>query len=213
MRYSRVLNLNIYNKLFQFIIKNRLLIVLTILFLFGFSFAIFSNNKYEIVVDWSESFLKNYIIKKSSLSFFNSVIDSFLSSMLFFVFCLISGTSMLGVIIVPLIVAVRGYLFGCISAYLYSVYSFEGVAFHAVIILPSAIIFTITLIFCSIDCIKFSFNLAKLTFKENSLNNIFFEFRNLTVKLLIYSLFIFISAVIESLLYTSFLKNFSGILQ
>lgn len=212
MRYSRVLKLNLYSKPIMFIMKNRLLIILTFIFIFGFSFAIFSNGKYEFVTSWSENYLNDNFAKLGNSSFVNLVINSFLSSMLFLVLTLICGTSMLGIVLVPLLILLRGFLNGSIAAFLYSLYSFEGVAFYAVIILPTAVIFSIILIFCSISAINFSLNLAALTFKENYSNGIYFEFKKLTYKLFIYSAFVLMSSILEALLTSSFLKNFSGIL-
>ena len=212
MRYSKVLKIDIYNKTVKFILKNRLLIILTAIFLFGFSFAVFASGKYEFITEWSQNYLNSRYIKIGNATFLKLVLNSFLSSSLFLVLCIVCGTSMFGVIIVPLLILIKGFMYGGISAYLYSVYSFEGVAFYAVIILPAAIMFTITLILCSISAINFSLNLARLTFKESYGNSIYFEFKRLTYKFLVYSAFVLISSIVEALLTTGFLKNFSGIL-
>ncbi len=212
MQYSKVLNLSFCNKFLKFFQKNRLLIILTFLFISGFTFSVFSSGKYEFIQNCTESYFKNFLYIKSNYTFIKMVFNSFLSSMLYLALCVISGSSMFGIIIVPLIIIFKGLMFGCVSSFLYSSFSFEGVAFHAVIILPSAIIFTITLIFCSIDAINFSLNLARLTFKEHSENTVFLGFKRLIYKLMIYSVFVLISAVVESLLSKSFIGNFYGIL-
>ena len=211
MQYSRVLKFNFYSKPIRFVLKNRLLIILMLSFLFGFSFSVFSFGKYEFINEYTENYINDFISEKGNAVFLKAVFNSFLSSMFSMVLCFICGTSMFGVITVPALVIFKGFICGSVAAYLYSVYSFEGVAFYAVIILPVTVIITIVLLLCSIDSINFSLNLARLTFSENNVNNIYFEFKRFSFKFLIYSLFVFVSAIVEALLSVGFIKSFSGI--
>lgn len=212
MQYSKVLNISFYSNIVNFILKNRLLIIFTLIFIFGFSLSVFQGDKYEFIKNCTESYFKNFISVRNNSTFLNVVSNSYFSAMFYIVLCVLSGGSIFGVLLVPLVVCFKGFIFGCFSAYLYSVYSFEGVAFHAVVILPSAIIFTITLIYCSIESVVLSLNLAKLTFKENISNSVFFNFKRFTYKLLIYNIFILLAAVLEALLTKGLIKNFSGII-
>lgn len=211
MQYGRVLNLSFYNKAIQFIVKNRLLILVTVFFITGFAIAVFGTGKYEFVTEWTQNYFESFIAERTENSFFAVAADSFLSSMLFIILCLIFGTSMLGVIIIPAVVAVKGYILGNLTAYLYSVFSFEGVAFHAVIVLPPAIIFSAAFIFSAIEAINFSFNLSKLTFIQDFSFDLNREFKRFCFRFLLFSIPVLASGIIDALLSNNLLNNFSGI--
>ncbi len=212
MQYTKVLNLSIYSKAIQFLIKNRLIIILTVFFTVGFSVAVFNCKRYDFITEFTKNYFNSFIALREGTSFLKIAFNSFLNSMLFIAVSLIFGTSMLGIILVPSVLAVKGYILGNITAYLYSEFSFEGVAFHAVIILLPAVISTVTLLFSAIEAINFSLSLAKLTFNQNISYNLNYEFKRFTFKLLIFSVPILISGIADAILSYNFLKNFSGIL-
>lgn len=208
MQRGRVLNLSFYSKIFQFVIKNKLLIIITAIFITGICFAVFTYGKYNAVEEWSQSYIQKFIVTRSGRGLFKIAVDSFLTSSLFIILCFIFGTSMLGVVLVPICVALRAFVYGSVISYLYSAYSLEGVAFHAIILLPAAIFLIIAFILASIEAIRFSLFLANLTLSRTETSNLFFEFRQYCLRFLIFSIFVLISCFLDAILSSNFLDNF-----
>lgn len=208
MQIGRVLNLRGYNKFIKFVLKNKLLILMISLFVFGVAFAVFSFRSYTSFESFSKAYLDDFLRDRQNSGFFKIFFNSFLSSLLFIVFSFIFGSSIFGVVAVPICVAVRGFLNGLITAYLYSAYSFEGVAFHAIILLLPSVIFTVALLLCSIEGVGFSVIQIKLTMFKNADYNLYNEFKNYSVKVLCLSGLVLLSAAADGILSSQFINSF-----
>lgn len=209
MKKGTVLNLRGCNKVLEFIRLNNLILCLTLFFIVGLSLGIFTLKKYTFFENWAGDYILNFITARTGVKFLKIVFSSFLSSMFFMIISFISGTSIIGVILVPLCVAFRGYLYGVVSALLYSEYSLKGIAFHAVILLPSAIIFTIAFILSARESVRFSLVLAKLTLPVTVPANLAYDFKNYCGRNLLLCLLVLVSAVVDAVISTNFLIRFS----
>lgn len=209
MRKGTVLSLKSYNKIFDFIKVNHVLLILTLLFVSGFVTGIFITDKYETIEKWNASFLENFILSRSGKSFWGITIKSFFNSMLFIILSFACGTSVLGIVFVPLCVGVRGFLYGGTAALLYSKHLLRGVAFHTVLILPVAIIFIFGFLFAAREALNFSIMLTKLTLPQSMPMNISFQFKSYCIKYLFILIIIFVSAVADAILCGNFLTVFS----
>lgn len=209
MRKGTVLSLKSCNKIFDFIIKNNILIILSVFFTVGFIVGIVFYNKYETVADWNESFLNSFISNRTHKAVLSITVKSFLNAMLFILLCFAGGSSVLGVILVPLFVGLRGFLYGGMSALLYSEYLLKGIAFHTVLILPSAIIFIFGFLFAASEALSFSLVLTRLTLPQEMPRNISFQFKSYCIKYLIITVIVLFSAVVDALLCGNFLTVFS----
>lgn len=212
MKYGRVLKFNFYTKTFQFIVKNKLLLILSVIFLLGFSFSVFTFGDGGNLSGITEEYLTNFINQRNGENVLKIFIDSFLGSILFFAIGFIFATSMFGIVLIPALLFVRGFIYGSTVSYLYSVYSFEGVAFHAVIILIPSLLFTIALILISIEGMKFSLKISKLTFLQNSASDLLTEFKDYCIKNLLFCVLVIFSSLADVLLSRNFLENFQGII-
>lgn len=212
MKYGRVLRLEFYSKALQFVVKNKLLIILSVFFISGFCAAIFCFSDSDIVTEFIKEYLSDFINERNGGKIFKTIIGSFLSYLCVFALSFICGTSMFGMILIPALITLCAYFYGSLTAYVYSAYSFEGVAFFAVIILLPSVLFITAFLLASIEGINFSFKLSKLTFLENSASDLMPEFKNYCMKYLLFSVLVFISSVADCLLSHNFLKNFSGII-
>ena len=178
MKKGRVLKLWHFGEMFEFFKKNNLLMILTLFFIGGFCFGIYFCSKETGLFDFSKRYIADYISNRTGYSFISVLFRSFFSSMLFIAVCFISGSSMLGIILVPFICSAKGLLLGTIAANLYIGNSLNGIAFYAVLILPSAVISVIAIILASKESIWFSLLLARLTFPSTSPKNLSFDFKN-----------------------------------
>ena len=74
----------------------------------------------------------------------------------------ISGTSMIGSVITPLITALRGAELGFIMSYLYVHFSLNGIIFNLLILIPSAVLTSFALVLSGREAFGFSLSLARL---------------------------------------------------
>mgnify|MGYP001052151408 CR=1 FL=1 len=88
-------------------------------------------------------------------------VSSFSSHFLFWIAMIFLSTSFLGTIMVPLILIFRGVGLGLTAGYLYLIYSFKGVAFYILVLLPGIFISSACFIFMLINSEKFSLKVAK----------------------------------------------------
>ena len=135
---------------------------------------------------------------------FFSAIDFW--AVLFFVFFL--GTSLFGVITVPCLVVLKGFLYGGITAYLYSEYSLKGVTFNALVFVPSVIIFIVVMLVAARESIRFSLKLSSLTLNRTLPFSLSQNFKDYSVKYIIFAVIVIFSSLIDALISRGILKYF-----
>lgn len=209
MKKGKVLNLRGCNKIFEFVRVNNLLIILTVCFIIGLCFGVLTLKKYDFLKSYAEGYISDFMLSRTGTGFFKITLDSFLSSMLFIFLSFSCGASLLGVVLVPLCVSVRGFLYGCVTALLYAEYSLKGIAFNAVLLLPPAIIFIIALILASLESVRFSLLLARITLPATVPTNLSYNFKNYCGRYLLFCILVLVSAVADALLSVNFLTRFS----
>ncbi len=209
MRVGTVVNLRSYNKIFEFFIRNKELIILTVIFITGFSFGVFSFGNFSFGNNLAESFLEDFTLLRENSKFLKITADSFFDSLLFMLLSFVSGASIFGIVLVPFSVAARAFIYGNIAAFLYSQYSLKGIAFHAVMIMPVAVIFAIALLLGARESIKFSLVVAKLTLPATPPSNLAYDFKNYCGRYLLLCFLVLLSSVIDAVISLNFLNSFS----
>ena len=209
MRKGRVLNLRNCNVIIEFVIKNRILLLLSMFFIFGFIIAVFTHGKYELIRDWNIALLNDFIEDRTDNTFLGIATKSFFNSMLFILLGFACGSSILGAVFVPLIVALKSFLFGGMAVALYSQYSLKGIAFYTVLILPSCVVFVFGFLYAMCAAFDFSLLLTRLAFPQTMPSNISFQFKSFSFKYLIVTFIIVFSALVDALLCGNFLSVFS----
>ena len=209
MQKGRVLKFSEFSQIFTFLKRNKIVLLLVLLFLSGFIFGIITFGKHKNFDNLIIDYLHSFIQKRQNGSFSSVFIGSFLHSLsfVFLGFCL--GTSMFGIITSPFIITYFGVFLGSVSSLLYSEYSLKGVAFYTVLILPVNIFLVLALILSSCESIKFSYSLATLTFKAGVAQNIIIDFKKYCIKNLTYVLLVIVSALLDGIISHNFLKSFS----
>lgn len=206
MRKGKVLSLKNF-RLADFISKNNILVILVAFITAGVAVGIFSESKLQVLSDYSASYVERFIALRSGESFVSVALSSFMSSALVLLALFASGTSMLGVIIVPFLAALRGVLYGGVSALLYSEYSVKGIAFNAVLIVPSAFIFVIALLLAARESTRFSLMMAKMSLPGAPSVNLAFDFKNYCGRYLFIIIIALASALTDAVLSCSFLDS------
>lgn len=209
MRKGKVLSLKNFNQIVEFLIKNRILLLLSSFFILGFIIAISISEKYELLKNLNLTLLNNFINNRVDKTFIHILIKSFFSYMLFIMLGFVCGSSILGSLFIPLVVSFKGYLFGGVSTLLYSEYSLKGIAFYTVLILPSAAIFLFGFLFAMRESFDFSLMLTRLAFPQTLPINISFQFKRFSFKYLIVIFIIIFSALVDAWLSKNFLMAFN----
>ncbi len=207
MQRGKVLNLSRL-KIADFFIKNKVLILCLLLFLVGIIFGIFSVGKYENLNGFSKNFINEFISLRESEKFSKILINSFFHYLIILVVFAVFGTSMFGAITVPFLLCVIGVFHGNVTAYLYSEFALKGIAFNAVIFIPSVIIFLIVLLLACKKSANFSIKLSSLTFSKSFSFNFSVEFKKFTIMFLIFLAAVFICAIVDAIIACSFIKYF-----
>ena len=207
MQHGRVLNLS-KNQIISFIKENAMSIICVLLLVIGASFGIGLIGRFQTVTYLCENFFKEYISLRQNSSYFNIVLSSYLKSLLLFLFVFISGTTLFGTVGAPLFIGLNGFVYGSAVAYLYSGFALKGVAFNAVIFLPSNLLLIIFLIFASRYAMEFSICLARLTFPNSMQGDLFIQFKEYSLKFLFLILGSVSAALLDGLTATSMLRFF-----
>lgn len=206
MRKGKVLSLKNFS-FARFISRNNILSLFVILIVAGVAVGIFTESKLQVLSNYSESYLERFISLRSGESFLSIALSSFMGSALVLLTLFAAGTSMLGVIFVPFLAVLRGVFYGGISALLYSEYAVKGIAFNAVLIIPSAFVFVIALLLASRESMRFSILIAKISLPGSASVNLSFDFKNYCGRYLFIVLIALASALTDAVLSCSFLDS------
>lgn len=206
MRKGKVLSLKNF-RFTEFVAKNNILAVLFVLITSGVAVGIFTESKLQVLSQYSASYVERFVALRSGESFFSVALSSFMSSALVLLVLFAAGTSMLGVILVPFLAALRGVFYGGVSALLYSEYSVKGIAFNAVLIVPSAFVFVVALLLAARESMRFSLIIAKMSLPGSPSVNLSFDFKNYCGRYLFIVLIALASALTDAVLSCSFLDS------
>ncbi len=209
MQKGKVLNLKYFNNIIGFTLKNKILILLTLFFVFGLFFGVLSFGRYELVTEYIQIYLEDFITDRTKSQYFKIFFDSLFSSLIYIFISFCFGTSMFGTVLIMPLIAFRAYCYGSFMAFLYTQYSIKGIAFNAVMVLPSSIFFIVALLLSSCESIKFSLLLANQTFIASEYKNLSLCFKNYCLKHIVIIVLVIVSALVDTLISTNFLRTFN----
>ncbi len=208
MQKGRVLKINSFG-VADFFRKNYFLITVFLLLVIGIFIGVFTCERFKALSQYANSFIADFIAERSGADFSRILIGSFLESFaLLFMFFLL-GASLFGVVTVPSLILVKGILLGGTTSYLYSTFGVKGVAFNAVILIPSTILILIVLLISARESMIFSIKLSSLTLAKTLPFNLSQDFKNYGIKYLVLAAFCFLGAVIDALVSTGLLRHFN----
>ncbi len=208
MQIGKVINLRNFNLFFKVLSKNKTIIILLSIFLVGFISGIFSLDNYPNFKKLFSQYLNDFLSVRTNSGFLKIACNSFGIFITYIVLAFVSGTSLIGIVFIPFIIGIIGFLNGGFMALLYSEYALKGIAFNAVMVLPCAVIFTISIILATRESIGFSLRISRLTFPSTAPTNLFIDFKNYCGRFLLITVFVLFSAVIDGLISHYFLNKF-----
>jgi hypothetical protein len=121
----------------------------------------------------------------------------------------ISGTSVVGTVLSPCVLLWQGFYFGVLATHLYAVYALKGIAFNAILLIPSNAVFALVLIFSSQEAIRFALLLTKNFTPQGVSVSIFENFKIYCKKFSYFLLLTLFSALADGILSTYFIKFFN----
>ena len=207
MQRGRVINFSKI-KIFEFVKSNLYLFIGFLFLIIGAVLGLVIFDDFKLLTNFIKQYFENYIDIRQSGTFIKIVLLSFAKSLSVFMVLFMVGTSLFGVITVPLSVLICGVFYGSSVAYLYAEFALKGVAFNAVIFLPSSLVLLIFLIFASRLSLIFSVELARLTLTNSMRGDLFLQFKEYSIKFLLLALGSVSAALIDGLTATSMLRFF-----
>ncbi len=206
MKKTKIICLNQFN-IIKFIKNNKITLMLSLLFVIGVIVSVvlykreFLSNKFPI---WLTEYYFSIRANSLLISFSKAMLSLSLIVAVFFM----CGTSMMGIVTVPISISTLGFVIGSFISHIYSLYDLRGVAYTAVILIPPALLFLASVFNTCKHTIDFSFSITKLTFANSVSKNISVEFKSYCFKYLMLLIFTFLSAILDVILNNSFLKYF-----
>lgn len=208
MQKGRVLSLRSVG-VTEFLQKNSFLIILLSVLIAGIFLGVFIFDDFEIIKSYSEEYIADYISSRSGHSFWSILLSSTLECWAILFLSFLLGASMFGVVTVPALLIIKGFFQGGITSFLYSEYALKGIAFNAIVFIPSTIIFIIVLLIASRESIRFSLKLSSLTLNKTLPFSMAQDFKDYSIKYLIFAVLTLISALVDALVSVGLMKYFT----
>ncbi len=120
----------------------------------------------------------------------------------------LSGTCMVGGVLIPALLFIRGGSMGLIMSYAYSSLGLNGILFNLLIIIPSGIISTLALILAARESMGFSLSLARLARPDIRQPVINKDFRLFCLRQLFVTVFFLVAALFKAIMSVAFMGFF-----
>lgn len=208
MRNSAILNLN-RTKFFEVFAKNKFIISVLLCYILGIVLGVLCLKNSAGVQAIAKSDFENYLSIRQSLPFLKVFSKAFLAVMPLCLVMFLCGTSVVGVILVPICVCYCGFDYGICTAYLYKEYLLQGIAFNSLILIPATLIAVLGYVLLSKEAFGFSSQLLRLTLPSYNTQSVYSGFKGYCKRFLFLILIFICSAVADSLLNMAFLSFFS----
>ncbi len=204
MKNTKVIHLG-GSKFITEIRNNAIVVFFALIFAFGFLCACLINRTGNLL-NFSKHISNLLISLKLDSSFLRVFSISFLFSFIFLFSIELFGTSLTGCAFVPMIIMLRGALYGFALCDLYSYGTLNALVVNVIILLPSSIICVLCLFSASANSIKLSYFLGKLSIGDGqALTNV--DIKRYLLSFVIYIFVTIFSALLEAFMSTAF-RNF-----
>lgn len=187
-----------------------LVIILSSLFLFfmlvgSFSVSLCKNNSCYGV----DSVINSIVNSRKTSTFWQTLLLSFLSSIIWLVVGYFCGASSFGFVVCFLLLSFRGFALGITAGFLYSTKGLFGIGFFLLVLFFGLFISNLTLIFAYSNSITLSLHYLHLLKGTNDANKTKEKMIIFSKKYIIYLSLIVISSVIDAVMSLSFSGYFN----
>ena len=207
MPRGKVFNLSKYHVL-EFVKQNINLLISFLFVSLGLVLGLIFFDEFKLIFNLIKQFFEGYITLRKNSGFLKITLFSYLKILLLFMVLFVSGSSLFGIVTIPITLFGCGFFYGSAVAYLYSQFALKGVAFNAVIFLPSSLVLLLVLVFVARQAMLFSLHLARLTLPNSFQGDLFLKFKDYSLKFLFLTLSAFSASVLDGVTAISMLKFF-----
>ncbi len=192
----------------KIISKNNVILLITLCFILGvLAGVLLFKSKNAEGTYYAEEFTKVY--KGLSGSFTQKLSFSFFRILPYAAALFLSGTCMVGAVIVPGIVMLRGAVLGLVMSYAYATFGLMGIVFNLLILIPSAVLSTISIILSAREALGFSVSIVRLAMPSVNPPGIEQDFKFYCLRQMFVFLFFCTSAMVQAIMATSFISFFN----
>ena len=142
-------------------------------YVLGIFLGVLFFKKNEVLETAAKEMFGTFVEMRTDRAFFSVFYTALLDWLPFLGGVFICGISIFGTAVLPLIISLKGFLYGLLTAYLYSAFSINGIVYALVIIIPSALFGAYLLFFAAKSAFMFSVLLSKQVMPEPRANNLF----------------------------------------
>ncbi len=155
----------------------------------------------------SSEMFDEYVTVRRSGSFGTIFLTVFLNTLKLPLTSYLFGTSVLGLVISPLLMCYASFSYGMLSGYVYSSFGLSGIVFNLFVLLLPQLISTFCLVLSSLECINFSKKIANICIKDRRPINLYQDFKMFCIKHLVLIVPVFVSSILDITLF-KLLENY-----
>ncbi len=151
-------------------------IIFSFLFIIGIVFGVVFSSENTVFKSFVKYYFDWYLSVRTESNAIRLFFVSFFSYALADILLFLFGTSILGIVLIPINIASLGVILGGFLSYSYSYLSLKGIAFNAIIFIPPMAVFSILYILLSKYSFNFSLILSKTIFSREKAVLIYNDF-------------------------------------
>ena len=185
--------------------ENLPFIVLLTITLISILFGALSTS-YENFKIFSEELLNRYLQNRSSEPFISKMLLISYDSLKCLIFSFLCGTSALGLILSPLSLGYLSFCYGSMAGMIYIKYGIYGIVFNLFVLIIPSLIVMLSMIISAKECVFLSLKITQLYIKDKRPISLYNSFKMYCLKHLLLLIPIFISVILDSVLFDIFEK-------
>ena len=157
-------------------------ILFALLFLVGVLIGNLTVGNFDFIKGYTYETFRSFLSVRKEGVWFNILGDSASNLLPIFVLIFLSGTSVIGSIVSPLLLFFVGLKYGFITGYLYFTYSLNGIIFNCLILLPCEVVSLLGIIILCIESFNFSLVISKICIRSEKTTNVYLHFKSYCIK-------------------------------
>ncbi len=159
--------------------------------------------------EYTRQTVKSFIDIREDGQFWPMLQNALLLSLPLYLVVFLCGTSFIGCVISPFVLAYYGFRYGGMAGYLYSTYKLDGIMFNALLLIPAVLVGAFGLIYITKESFYFSLILSRICVKNSGAANIYSEFKSYCIKCAFLLIFVVISTVVDLASSAMFMRFFN----
>lgn len=157
-------------------------ILFALLFLIGVLVGNLTVGNFDFIKGYTKDSFQSFLDIRKEGIWYNILGDAAFKLLPVYVLMFLSGTSVIGSVLSPLILFVFGLKYGFITGYLYFTYSLNGIIFNCLILLPSVVVSLLGIIILCIESFNFSLVISKICTRSEKITNVYLHFKSYCIK-------------------------------